>query len=384
MPSKSALFLALLFALVASSASQSTLGFVPSLVGTCSSSLSSFISLLEPSNTCGTILNTVVTNVTQFTTCSSGRGGVNCFNPESVLEASEAAKYLVPVYRLPTTLTTCSLCTPSSGMVSSCQPLLLAVIDAAYGETIDFSSFGITNQTTIDNVNAAAAVVKTNCGDYAHTSSLQVLRYQSEVLCASQDTFNMTVSTAGNIQGILDMRSLLQCGTCAVLPCWPGQLCDGSGSATMCPEGYYCPTTLAKIKCPSGSFCPQGSTSPVKCSKDSPSSCNKESDRQVVWIPLFISLMFILAILAIPYVTELSALKQQLGQKTSPVKTPGKMFKAVPLQDEMTFSTQSSPVAIDFREVRLVSGKTTRISGVSGRIRPGKFTAIIGGSGAGM
>jgi energy-coupling factor transporter ATP-binding protein EcfA2 len=40
-------------------------------------------------------------------------------------------------------------------------------------------------------------------------------------------------------------------------------------------------------------------------------------------------------------------------------------------------------VTIDFKDVKLVSGQTTRVNDVSGVIRAGKFTAIMGGSGAG-
>ena len=40
-------------------------------------------------------------------------------------------------------------------------------------------------------------------------------------------------------------------------------------------------------------------------------------------------------------------------------------------------------VTIDFKNVKLVSGQTTRVNDVSGAIRAGKFTAIMGGSGAG-
>jgi len=40
-------------------------------------------------------------------------------------------------------------------------------------------------------------------------------------------------------------------------------------------------------------------------------------------------------------------------------------------------------VTIDYKNVKLVSGQTTRVNDVSGVIRAGKFTAIMGGSGAG-
>lgn len=368
-----------LLSLVHAQTPSSLVGFTPSLSSTCSSALSSLIDLLEPAQTCGGIMKSVVTQPGNFTTCTTGRGGVNCFNPNEVISAAQSSKYLIPVYRLPTTLTQCSLCTENSGMISACKPLLTAMINAVYGVPIDPSDFTITSA-----VLSAATVVHSSCNSFSDSASLQVLRYQSDLLCTSQDTFNMTVSSAGNIDGILDMRALVQCGTCAVLPCFPGQLCDGSGEAKMCPEGYYCPTTAEKIKCPKKHFCPLGTTEPISCEGNAAGSCEDEgSARAIIWVPLFISMCILTVIFLLPYVTEWWETMQQ-KERTNPMRHKSRLFKSIPLlSDEMSFSTDSSPVSIKFDNIRLVSGKTTRISDVSGRIRPGRFTAIIGGSGAG-
>jgi ABC-type multidrug transport system ATPase subunit len=360
------------------------IGFVPSLSASCSASLVPLIDLLETSQSCGVIMKGVVTHSGNFTTCTSGRNGVNCFDPNSVINSAWYAAFLVPVYRLPVTLTQCTLCTENSGMIAPCKLLLGAMINAVYGAAIDYSAFSITDPVAIDAVADAADDVKLACGNFADSASMQVLRYQSELLCSSQDTFNMTVSSAGNIDGILDMRSLMQCGTCAVLPCFSGQLCDGSGDAIMCPEGYYCPTTLEKIICPKGYFCPLGSLEPLPCDGNAAGSCEVEgSARAVTWIPLLISLLILSVLSTIPVVSKIIQ-DWQRNERTSPMKSKSRLFKSIPLlQDEISFNTNSSPVSIQFDNIKLVTGKTTRISDVSGHIRPGRFTAIIGGSGAG-
>jgi len=358
----------------------SAIGFTPELSSSCSSALSSLSTILQPNGGCGSILSNVTMNTTQFSVCSTGVGGVNCFDINSVIEAAQTSKYLVPVYRLPTNLTACPLCTTSSGMRPSCSTLLASLVDAVYGVAIDYSSlYGISDTTTAE---AAASAVQSNCSSFNDQASVQVLRYQSQVVCNAQDTLNKTISSAGNIDGILDMRSLMQCGTCAVLPCFPGQLCSGDGQAIMCPEGYYCPTTAEKVECPENHFCPQGSTAPISCNGNAGNTCPKGAGRAVVWIPLLISLLMLSMIYGSPVVVQL--VHHRTHPTTTLDKPSSRMFKRINIsKDEMDFSTVSSPVSIQFDNVRLVTKGTVRIASATGTIRPGRFTAIIGGSGAG-
>ncbi len=108
-------------------------------------------------------------------------------------------------------------------MIATCAPLLSAITNAAYGNSIDYSAYGISNQTTIQQSDALIAQAAVDCSDPSDQASVQILQYQSEVLCASSDTFGMQVSSAGNIDGIVDLRSMTQCGQCAVMPCAPGE-----------------------------------------------------------------------------------------------------------------------------------------------------------------
>ena len=63
----------------------------------------------------------------------------------------------------------------------------------------------------------------------------------------------------------------------------------------------------------------------------------------------------------------------------------GRKFAVVVAKEEdaMDFSTRTSEVSITFNDLVLVTNNTTRLNHVTGKIRPGKFTAIMGGSGAG-
>lgn len=347
--------------------------FQPQLTTNCANALSSLVEKLSPSG-CGRNLSAVLKDNSMIDTCTTGVNGLDCFNTGAVYSAAQSSKNIVPVYRLPAP-SQCTLCTPSNGMKTGCDSLLAAAVGAAFGNQPNYTAFGITNATTINQCNQLVQDAKVSCR-VIDSTSVQILQYQSQLLCDSTNTFGMTVSSAGNIQGIVDMRAVTQCGKCAVVPCLPGQLCNGNGKATMCPEGYYCPIPAVQFKCPDGHFCPQGSTSAKKCRGIAASSCNEGAAREVVWVPLFIALLILLFIYCL---TPL----QELLMKSKESSVTDYNFQKLPVVEKMNFSTHSSLVSIEFKDIRLVTGKTTRIDGVTGSIRPGKFTAIIGGSGAG-
>jgi ABC-type multidrug transport system ATPase subunit len=366
----------LLLAIISILQKESVFGFAPALSTNCSLALGALSVALEP-QTCGYVMKYVVQSSANFSECTSGRDGVNCFDPGSVYQAAQASKKMVPVYRI-ANQSACSLCTAKNGMKAGCSSLLNTLVSVSYGGSVDFTTYNLTTGVTKSEVNVKAAAVRNYCKSFGDQSSLQVFKYQSELLCESSNTFNYPVTPTGTIDGVLDMRSLMQCGTCAVIPCLPGQLCDGNGKAEMCPEGYYCPTTAAKVTCPKGYFCPEGSTEPKQCRGVAGSSCEDEGNtREVVWIPLFIALILMIVIgSAEPVRDFVSSAKSTVISR---------VFHVVAAQedDEMEFSTRTSEVAISFNDLVLITNKTVRLNHVSGHIRPGKFTAIMGGSGAG-
>jgi len=167
--------------------------------------------------------------------------------------------------------------------------------------------------------------------------------------------------------------------------------------AKMCPAGSYCPTTDFAIECPEGYFCPLGSTTPQKCSGWAAYSCGKGSSRQVVWLPQLIALI-IIGLVAAGYSYDKET--EELVQRILCYGGTHINFRKVSVSSEdlgggavgshksadsalVSVLAKTAPVSIAFNDITLVTGKTVRISGVSGHIRPGKFTAILGGSGAG-
>ncbi len=158
----------------------------------------------------------------------------------------------------------------------------------------------------------------------------------------------------------------------------------------MCPSGSYCPLPKLEIACPSGYFCPKGSVEAQKCSALAAYSCPVGSHRQVVWIPLFIALLLLSGTVLLVYFQE--SMKRRIRfVMTYRLRGGGAGFRKVNTasvereRDSLLSNAlaKTAPIAIAFSDITLVTGKTVRISGVSGHIRPGKFTAILGGSGAG-
>lgn len=320
-------------------------------------------------------------------------------------------------------LSSCPLCNITSGNSTSfpfggpgpCGPVLQSALSAVTistgGGAASFSS--------------GADAVAANCSSRSDTLLLTALLHQGTLTCsrsaaggaatifinASNPLYGGLVpADATYVVGALDMRSLTQCGACGFTPCTtsPGQAmyCPANTPAAICPGGWYCPDATRRIICPSGSFCPPGSVEPIACRDVAAGSCPEGSSREVVWVPLLIAVL-LLALLtygkcAATSPTGLLWLRQLIGlpgpasgEGASPA-SPGEKGSAadvVALPSAPTVAASGAAVVpaniargglrIEFRDLKLVTGPTTRLDGVSGTVRPGRFTAIIGGSGAG-
>lgn len=167
----------------------------------------------------------------------------------------------------------------------------------------------------------------------------------------------------------------------------------------MCPAGYYCPTTTQKIICPSGYFCPMGSVSPVECRAVAAGSCYEGSDREVVWVPLFVSVVIVLGWVALKLyaATGKSELLTSILGSSVPAEADS-VTKSAAKGTASSSDTNAAAAAADvagthtrsgaglrvrFEHLKLVTGTNVRLTDVTGSINPGRFTAIIGGSGAG-
>lgn len=298
---------------------------------------------------------------------------------------------------------TCPLClSNSSTLPNDCQNLLTYLVQAVTTTTVP-----VTLQSS--NELSAYTNISQSCRNM-DPILLTYLRYQSEITCSR--TFTDNRETLGNtVVKAIDMRSLTQCGTCGMVPCTPGMYCGPNMVPEMCPPGYYCPTPTEKYKCPKDFFCPANTIQPIQCRSIAIGSCAEGSNREVIWVPLFICILIFLLIGFLkyrsPYIPWLTNLLGRTGpslveekreldgddeeedngtteatnnDSTNPgIRKPLSSLSIVTKKPSLS----ANGLVVQFTHVRLVTGSNVRLTDATGTIHPGRFTAIIGGSGAG-
>jgi hypothetical protein len=334
------------------------------------------INLFETSTdgSCSIELSSVLSNSDNFNECVRSINEVNCMNPYSVSQYS-SDQYILHPWVLQAQ-SPCLLCDPMEALDSVCSANLESSLQIISGKDFDSSLY------SSPYIGALVAAVKASCSSPDDYLSLSVLRYQSNVVCASSSSFGKDISPANTLLDVMDMRYLTQCGLCGVQPCTPGMLCAVNKLPELCPAGYYCPDTTSQIICPSGYYCPLASYYPIECQGLSAGTCPEGSKREVVWIPMLWTFASLIALFAVTTVgprwlmDRIGYLRQLYGSKKS-VDPPA--MNGVQLGGIMS----PTRVAIDFENIELVTNGTRRLNGISGSIRPGSFTAIMGASGCG-
>ena len=156
-----------------------------------------------PSTDCSMDLLSLLTSPNKFLGCiaASGTGGqISCLDLRQLIPFMNDAPQVNKPFRLQTA-SNCSLCNIQLGMRPSCRV------------TLDLIATDIAT-------NKDGGSCSTNYYDKVIT---YMLRWQPEVLCSSMSSFGYTVSSAGTLVGVLDMRTTTQCGMCAAIPCLPGK-----------------------------------------------------------------------------------------------------------------------------------------------------------------
>jgi ABC-type multidrug transport system fused ATPase/permease subunit len=104
-----------------------------------------------------------------------------------------------------------------------------------------------------------------------------------------------------------------------------------------------------------------------------------------VWAPLLAALLLI--VITWGCLRNQNEAKRKLKTAQNVMKSnitasdsPNSSKKSNSLHESMA---RTAPVAIAFTDVLMITNNNTRLNHISGNIRPGKFTAIMGGSGAG-
>lgn len=189
------------------------------------------------------------------------------------------------------------------------------------------------------------------------------------------------------------------------------QFCPPQGTYEpyVCPAGFYCPTGLAALPCPKGYYCPVGTTDPFKCAPIS--SCPEGTSVTYDYGSLvLIGVLDFFFILAHFYVRRLQALKEARCGPSEEMAEKKALDLDVTEEDHTMTSAWSSLAADDRRKLCLaienrrspMQGMTFEFSNlsvtipavdnkpekvvlqsVSGVLRPGQVTAVMGPSGAG-
>ena len=373
-------FLIFTFFLVGSSAQLSQ---------TCKSAVLSWIGTKTGSESCSATLSLVLQNSSHTSAClatpssswpsppkSTIGGFVQCNNPFTLMGLPTKSVVTPKALSDSRFASNCPLCYSPSGVVgalgTSCRNLLTSLIKAV-------SSSDIT---------ADLSVVASSCSSSNDAVQMSMIRYQPEIVCASSESkFGGTIlqnfSNGLYLDGALDMRSLSQCGMCSMLPCTPGMLCEKNVEPKLCPSGYYCPKTDVKIVCPQGYFCPEGSIETIKCRDIAAGSCPEGSWRETAWVPFFIALIIVAGVITFStglykFVLKVRVITPDKPEDSQSSVNEGEKKKSTPPE-----AIEVQGLTVKFDNLRLVSGSNVRLTNVTSEIRPGRFTAIIGGSGAG-
>lgn len=199
--------------------------------------------------------------------------------------------------------------------------------------------------------------------------------------------------------------------------CSKAEYCPaGSFLSDVCKEGYYCPDPTQKIKCPAGFFCRQGSTSPVRCSflGHCPAGSSKDPLTSfAVGVVVGVLILILIAYSSFRcYVSiykkisrkqrlleiEEQKRKSMIRQTRRKISMNARPTEKTALLTESDYDTETEiddqtesllrtnfTADIQFEELGLVLRSTGKrvLHGVTGEIRHGELTCVMGLSGAG-
>lgn len=387
------------------------LASVQAMSNGCKASIQSFTVAVNASASCPIV--SVLNSTTLFEQCTISSKGVTCSNLGNLADIIASVDflfidrflclaYLGQVFQIADTqntdhpimgpyfmpsASTCPLC-EDSALSSNCEKvfdfLTTLILDVDAIKTNE-TYFNISPATYNSEINS----FKSSCSDDSDKQSLAYLAYQSQLVCSQSNSYNHPTTSYNVVQGVMDMRSLMQCGTCAMIPCVPGQFCAENEAAVSCPAGSYCPTTSQKIRCPVGYFCPESSIKPIKCRTLAAGSCREMgSRREVVWIPLLVCLCIYAAVLFVyndrlfPYLRwqkvrglsrpDPNAVKNRSALRGPSKRGPVRDYQSLQIaaeEDPAASATIDRPavskvsdlkVSISFKDVKMVTRATTR------------------------
>ncbi|XP_048580933.1 putative white-brown complex homolog protein 30 [Nematostella vectensis] len=176
-------------------------------------------------------------------------------------------------------------------------------------------------------------------------------------------------------------------------------ICPGSHLPSPCKQGYYCANVTERVICPKGSFCREGSTTPEPCPLLA--SCEEGVSAPVIMtagIALLVLILVIAIVIVVGfkyrrpirfysqlYVARYLAREKEVFQLDSGLRMVAERAADVKTRAEKIVP-KNYTVDITFKDLnlKLNSGtKKTVLMGVTGKIKSGEVTAVMGPSGAG-
>jgi len=208
----------------------------------------------------------------------------------------------------------------------------------------------------------------------------------------------VTVCPYNTTDGLARNTTLIQCsffqspwncpkGSFCQLPgqpkrCSPGFFCPRrSFQPIYCPGGFQCTNDSAEMRpCPENFYCPMGTVKPYQCSYLA--SCPKGTEKA----PKIALFLYMLVLLLIPVFffkwKDSSNDLNRLRHKYEVVSIDNR--SSASLVDQQALSRLDKTFDIEFDNLSLtLPNGVTIMSGVSGALRSGRTTAIMGPSGAG-
>ncbi|KAL0490926.1 hypothetical protein AKO1_009805 [Acrasis kona] len=195
--------------------------------------------------------------------------------------------------------------------------------------------------------------------------------------------------------------------------CRKSQYCPpGSFASQVCPAGFYCPDPSKKIACPQGYYCTQGSTEPRRCNFFFSKCTSESTNDQLTYVGiallfvlfLSVTLLWLLYLVAYRIYRHQSKMRRkgiestsfydsmygiepaELARIASPPSILGDNgYGTLIDQDENNFRQDQFTVDLRFEELglELRTDGTRVLKGVTGEIKHGQLTAVMGMSGAG-
>ncbi|XP_028399688.1 ABC transporter G family member 28-like [Dendronephthya gigantea] len=180
-------------------------------------------------------------------------------------------------------------------------------------------------------------------------------------------------------------------------------LCPGHHKPFKCLEGFYCPNTTTRLKCPAGHFCREGSNWPVKCLAISNCGEGGKSPNTLYIGIIFNSCLLAIFLFILLYFNNRRKINFYFDLYFRRIRGKRTLSQRYNLRDGIRLAISRLTIDQDVDEgtclkkngydisfeklsLTLTTGENkgkVLLQGVTGEIRAGQVTAVLGPSGAG-